>query len=154
MAAASPFQLLPENASTSAHASDLLSLFVLAVCGFFFVMIFVLIVWFSLRYRRRSEDEVPERIEGSILLEITWMVIPFGLLLVMFVWGSKLYLDMKRPPNQAMQIDVIGKQWMWKVQHPGGQREINALHVPIGVPIKLVMTSQDVIHSFGLPAFR
>jgi cytochrome c oxidase subunit 2 len=154
MAAISPFQLLPENASASAHASDALSLFVLAVCGFFTLLIFVLIVWFSLRYRRRSEDEVPERIEGSTLLEIIWMVLPFGLLLIMFVWGSKLFLDMRRPPTHAMQIDVIGKQWMWKVQHPGGQREIDALHVPTGVPVKLVMTSQDVIHDFYIPAFR
>lgn len=149
-----PFQLLPENASAFSHASDALTLFVLGVCGLFTVLIFVLIVWFSLRYRRKSENEIPERIEGSILLEIVWMVIPFGLLLVMFVWGSKLFLDMKRPPTRALQIDVIGKQWMWKIQHPGGQREIDALHVPTGVPIKLIMTSQDVIHDFFVPAFR
>ena len=154
MAATTPFQLLPETASASAHASDVLSLFVLAVCGFFFLMIFLLIVWFSLKYRRRSEDEVPQLIEGSTLIEIVWMVLPFGLLVVMFVWGSRLYLDMKHPPAHAMQIDVIGKQWMWKVQHPGGQREIDALHVPTGTPVKLVMTSQDVIHDFSLPAFR
>jgi cytochrome c oxidase subunit 2 len=74
--------------------------------------------------------------------------------MVMFAWGAKVYVNLERPPADAMVINVVGKQWMWKLQHPEGVREINTLHIPVGRPIKLVMTSQDVIHSFFVPAFR
>jgi cytochrome c oxidase subunit 2 len=153
----SPIRLAPEQASDMAGRVDALALFLLGVCGFFLLLILALIVVFAVKYRRRSEDEVPAATVTHPSLEITWMVVPLGLLMVMFVWGARLFADMKRPPGPdagALEIHVVGKQWMWKVQHPGGQREIDELHLPVGRPVKLVMTSQDVIHSFGLPAMR
>ena len=94
------------------------------------------------------------QIEGSTLLEATWTIIPLGLFLMMFVWGSLLYFRIYTPPANAMNIYVVGKQWMWKAEHPGGQHEINSLHVPTGRPIQLTLISQDVFHSFSIPAFR
>ena len=94
------------------------------------------------------------QIEGSTLLEATWTIIPLGLFLIMFVWGALLYFRIYTPPANAMNIYVVGKQWMWKVEHPGGQHEINALHVPTGQPVQLTLISQDVFHSFSIPAFR
>jgi cytochrome c oxidase subunit 2 len=157
LALSSPIRLAPDQASDMAGRVDALALFLLGVCGFFLLLILVLIVVFALKYRRRSEDEVPAATVTHRWLEITWMVVPLALLLVMFFWGARLFADMKRPPGpdaDALTIHVVGKQWMWKLQHPGGQREINELHLPVGRPVKLVMTSQDVIHSFGLPAMR
>ena len=94
------------------------------------------------------------QIEGSTLLEATWTIIPLGLFLVMFVWGSLIYFRVYTPPANAMNIYVVGKQWMWKAEHPGGQHEINALHVPTGRAVQLTLISQDVFHSFSIPAFR
>ena len=94
------------------------------------------------------------QIEGSTLLEATWTIIPLGLFLIMFVWGALLYFRIYTPPANAMNIYVVGKQWMWKAEHPGGQHEINALHVPTGRPVQLTLISQDVFHSFSIPAFR
>jgi cytochrome c oxidase subunit 2 len=147
------FQLWPDQASSFAPKVDALYIFLLAVTAFFTILIFTLIVYFGLKYRRRPGRK-PQEIPTSHTLEITWSVIPFLITLVMFAWGAGLYVHMSRPPDDAMQIDVIGKQWMWKAQHPNGKREINELHVPLGRPVKLVMTSQDVIHSFFIPAFR
>jgi cytochrome c oxidase subunit 2 len=110
-------------------------------------------MYFSLKYRRRPGKK-PQEVPTSHALEITWSVIPFLLTLVMFGWGAGLYIHMNRAPDDAMPIDVIAKQWMWKMQHPNGKREINELHIPMGRPIKLTMASQDVIHSFYIPAFR
>ncbi len=86
--------------------------------------------------------------------EIAWTVIPFFIFMGMFAWGAKLYFDIERPPDNAITMYAVGKQWMWKIQHPEGQREINELHIPVGRPVKLTMISQDVIHSFFVPAFR
>src|SRR6202011_4522295 len=97
---------------------------------------------------------VPPLIEGSLVLEIGWSVIPFFLMLVIFFWGAKIFFDNAKPPANAIDIYVVGKQWMWKVQYPGGQREINELHVPVNRPVKLTMASEDVIHSLFVPAFR
>jgi cytochrome c oxidase subunit 2 len=148
------FHFRPDAAATAAGRVDLLLLFLTAVSVFFTVLILVLIVYFALRYRRRSEDEIPPEAKQRIWLEITWTIIPFGIVMVMFVWGSHLYVWMKRPPKDAIEMNVVGKQWMWKVQHPGGQSEIDELHVPAGRAVKLVMSSQDVIHDFSIPAFR
>jgi cytochrome c oxidase subunit 2 len=90
----------------------------------------------------------------NIPVEVAWTVIPFFAFMGMYAWGAKLYFDIERPPGNAIPVYVIAKQWMWKLQHPEGQREINELHIPVGQPIKLTMTSQDVIHSFFVPAFR
>lgn len=148
------FQLWPEQASGMAQSVDQLILFLLLVTAFFTLLIAGLIAIFVLRYRRRKPNEVGAAMGSPIAVEITWTVIPLAIAMVMFVWGAKLYIRMAQPPADATTVYVIGKQWMWKVQHAAGRREINELHVPMGVPIRLVMTSQDVIHSFFLPAFR
>lgn len=151
---ASNFALFPERASTVAGEVDALYLFLVAVSAFFAVAIAILVVAFAVKYRRRSEADRPQAIHGSMALEIAWTVIPFGLAMIMFVWGAKVYVTLAVPPPNAMEVFVVGKQWMWKLQHLEGKREINELHVPTGQPIKLVLTSEDVIHSFYVPAFR
>jgi cytochrome c oxidase subunit II len=150
----SSLPLFPEQASTFAGRVDALYYYLLSVSGFFVLLIFALIFYFAVKYRRRSEDEQTPPILGSIPLEVAWIVIPFILVMIMFVWGASLYFTAFSPPANAMEIFVIGKQWMWKVQHPEGRREIDELHVPVGYPVKLTITSQDVIHSFYIPAFR
>ena len=147
-----PFQ--PDQASTIAKSVDNLYFFLTALTLFFSAIIFLTIFYFSLKYRRRSEDERPAAIEGSLGLEIAWSLIPALLTVVIFVWSSSLYFKNSRPPLASTEIFVIGKQWMWQMQHPEGLREINELHVPVGVPVKLTMTSEDVIHDFYIPAFR
>jgi cytochrome c oxidase subunit II len=148
------FPLFPEQASTMATRVDTLFFFLVAVSVFFVALIFSLIVVFAVKYRRRAEDERPAPIEGDFWLEVVWSVIPLGLTMVMFVWGAIIYFDIFNPPNDALEISIVGRQWMWKAQHPEGQSEINELHVPLGQPVKLMMTSEDVIHDFFLPAFR
>ncbi|HUB77439.1 MAG TPA: cytochrome c oxidase subunit II [Bryobacteraceae bacterium] len=146
--------LFPEAASTIAPDVDHLAVFLLAVAAFFTVLIFVTIFYFAIRYRRRSERELPLDTHGGMTLEILWSVIPFGITMVMFSWGASLYFRESRPPDNALPVYVVGKQWMWKIEHIQGQREINELHIPINRPIRLTMTSEDVIHSFFVPAFR
>jgi cytochrome c oxidase subunit 2 len=147
--------LFPPAASSGAGQVDLLYLYLVAVAGVMTVLIFAAVLFFAFRYRRRSPDDPPPRaIHGSTALEIAWSVIPFFFMLVMFAWGTKLYFANYTPPRNSLDIYVTGKQWMWKVQYPEGQREINELHVPTGRPVKLILASEDVIHSFYLPAFR
>jgi cytochrome c oxidase subunit II len=146
--------IFPEQASTHARAVDELFYFIVFVSAFFSVLIAVLISWFAVRYRRRSEADRPAPIHSSLKLELMWSIIPFLFMMVFFIWGAQLYFSWARPPEDAMEIYVVGKQWMWKMQHVNGQREINELHVPVGKPVKLTMISQDVIHSFFVPAFR
>jgi len=152
------FPLFPDVASTVASGVDYLYFFLTAVSAFFTILIFVLILYFAVKYRRRAgrraEQLTPDEEHRSLGLEIAWSVVPFLITLVMFTWGSSLYIANSRVPDQAMNIDVVGRQWMWKIQHPSGRREINELHVPIGQPVKLTLASQDVIHSFYIPAFR
>jgi len=109
---------------------------------------------FAIRFRRRSPTEQPQAILGSLALELTWSLIPLGITVIIFVWSADIFFSINRPPREAMEIYVVGKRWMWKVQHLTGQREINELHVPVGVPVRLMLTSEDVIHSFFVPAFR
>src|SRR5262249_27196539 len=142
------FRLLPEQASTMAPRVDSLFAYIVAVCAFFTLLIAVLLLFFAVRYRRRTEDYFPTPLIGSKKLETLWSVVPLLLALAMFFWGTSIYLDINRPPEDALEVYVIGKQWMWQLQHPGGQREINTLHVPVGRPIKLIMTSEDVLHDF------
>jgi cytochrome c oxidase subunit 2 len=150
----SNFPLFPPQASTIAHGVDLLFVFLVLVSGVFVVLIFVLILTFAIKYRRRSETEQPPQIHGDLRLEILWTVIPLLLAMTMFAWGANLYFTNTRAPAEALEIQVVGKQWMWKFQHPEGPREINELHVPVGRPVKLIMASEDVIHSVFVPAFR
>jgi len=148
------FPFLPERASTIASDVDAVFLFILVVTGVFAVGIWTALLYFAIRYRRRSPDDRPKEIHGSLALELTWTVIPLALMAVMFAWGAKVYFHMNRPPDDAMTVSVVGKRWMWKLQHPTGQREVNELHVPVGRAVKLVITSEDTIHSFFVPAFR
>lgn len=145
---------LPEQASTFAPEVDLYFLFLVGLTVFFTLLVGILAIVFMVRYRRRSADEVPEPVEGAMLLEITWTVIPFLIAMFIFAWGAKIYYDMYKEPKDALEIFVTGKQWMWRAQHPDGVREINELHVPLGRRVKLTMTSEDVIHSYYIPAFR
>src|SRR6202795_4882613 len=147
-----PFQ--PEQASSIARSVDQLYYFLTAVTLVFTAVIFSIIFYFMVKYRRRSPNERPKAIEGSFPLEVLWTAIPTLLVAVIFVWSSSLYFRNSEPPAGATEIFVTGRQWMWKVEHPEGQREINELHVPLGRPVKLTMTSEDVIHDFFVPAFR
>ncbi len=147
-----PFQ--PEQASSIARSVDQLYMFLTAVTLFFTALIFSIIFYFMIKYRRRSPDERPKAIEGSFPLEVLWTAIPTLIVAVIFIWSSLLYFRNSEAPKGSMEIFVTGKQWMWKVEHPEGQREINEVHVPLGRPVKLTMTSEDVIHDFFVPAFR
>jgi len=148
------FPLFPEQASTFAWQVDYLYFLLLALSVFFAVAIFFFLVLFSFKYRRRSEDERPRPSEGSIALEVTWGIIPLILSLAVFALGAGVFFRMYRAPENAIDIYVVGKQWMWKVQHPEGKREINELHVPVNQPVRLTLASEDVIHAFSVPAFR
>ncbi len=146
--------LFPTAASTYAGEVDALYFFLIAVSGFFTILIATLVAVFAVRYRRRHAQEVGAGITGSHSLELLWTVIPLGITMVMFFWAASVYFQIYRVPRGAMEIYITGKQWMWKAQHPDGRREINELHVPVGRPVKLIMGSEDVIHSFYVPAFR
>ncbi len=145
--------LFPPTASKQAGDIDALYFFLTAVSVVMTVLIFAAIIYFAAKYRRRVNVHATQ-IEGSTKLELTWSILPFLVMLVMFGWGAKLFFAAQSPPKDAMEIFVTGKQWMWKIQYPDGGREIDELHVPEGQPVKLTMASEDVIHSFGIPAFR
>jgi len=147
-------RFFPEQASSLAHNVDVLYYFLIGVSVFFSLLIFFLIYIFAVKYRRRSEDEIATEIPGMMKLEVLWSVIPLILVMVVFVWGASLYFDTYTPPDDAVEMYVVGKQWMWYIQHPNGIREINELHVPVDQAVKLTMSTEDVIHSFFIPAFR
>src|SRR6478672_6917100 len=146
--------LFPEAASTMAARVDGLYFFLVAITAVFSILIAGAIIIFAIKYKRRSPGEVGARIHGGFWLEIAWSVIPLMICMVIFVWGASVFFAMSRPPDETMNIYAVGKQWMWKFQHLDGQREINELHVPVGRPVKLIMTSEDVIHDVFVPAFR
>jgi cytochrome c oxidase subunit II len=146
--------LFPEQASTMAARVDNLYFFLIGLTAFFSLLIAGLIVAYAIKFRRRSPDAIGARIHGGLMLEITWSVIPFLITMVLFVWGASVFFAMSRPPDETLNVYVVGKQWMWKFQHLDGQREIDELHVPVGRPVKLIMTSEDVIHDVFVPAFR
>ena len=144
----------PEQASTFAPHVDALYAYLLIITIFFSVVITGLIIFFAIKYRRRRPDEVPRPRHGSMVLEVGWTIMPLGIAMTIFVWGASTYFKAYRAPHQAMEVYVVGKQWMWKFQHQTGQREINELHVPVGARVKLTMTTEDVIHSLYFPEFR
>jgi cytochrome c oxidase subunit 2 len=148
------FPFFPQQASEQAASVDALYFFLVAVTGFFMLLIAVLVAVFAVKFRRRHPDEVGHVIHGSLALELLWTIIPLGITMVMFLWGAQVFFHLTRPPKGAMEIYVVGKQWMWKAQHLDGAREINELHVPVGRPVKLIMGSEDVIHSFFIPDYR
>ena len=145
---------IPESASTVSGRVDALYFYLCGVTAFFALLISGVLVFFVIKYRRRSPYEIPRPIAGSHKLETLWSVIPLMIAMSMFAWGAQIYFLNARPPKNANEIYVVGKQWMWKIQHTTGQREINELHVPVGRKIKLIMTSEDTIHDFFIPAFR
>ena len=143
----------PQRASTIANSVDALYIFLLTVSGLMVLSIFTMVIVFAVRFRRRPGTRAVQ-IDGSHALEITWSVIPFSIFMVFFVWGALIYFKERTPPQNAAEVYTVAKQWMWKFEHMQGQREINELHVPVGRDVKMIMTSQDVIHSFFVPAFR
>jgi len=145
---------IPESASTVSGKVDALYFYLSGVTVFFTLLISGVLIFFVIKYRRRTAFEIPRPIAGSHKLETVWSVIPFIIAMSMFAWGAQVYFENSRPPKNANEVYVVGKQWMWKIQHSTGQREINALHVPVGRKIKLIMTSEDTIHDFFIPAFR
>jgi cytochrome c oxidase subunit II len=147
-------QLFPEVASTMASRVDALYLFLVALTAVFTIGIAVMVVVFMIKYKRRSPDSVGARIHGGMILEITWSVVPLVISLGIFVWAAQIFFAISRPPAETMNIYVVGKQWMWKFQHLDGQREINEVHVPVGRKVKMIMTSEDVIHDLFFPSFR
>jgi cytochrome c oxidase subunit 2 len=145
--------LFPEQASSIAGQVDGLYFFLVAVSAFFTLLIFVLVFVFAVKYRHAAHPRA-EQIEGSLPLELTWTLIPLGISMIFFAWGALIYFQQARPPSGAMEVYVVGKQWMWKFEHETGQREIDTLHVPVNRDVRMIMSSQDTIHSFYVPAFR
>ena len=146
--------LFPEQASTFAWQVDGLYFYLLAISAFFTIGIVAAIVFFFIKYGEKEKFTNGAEIHGSIALETTWSIIPFIIAMTIFLGGAIVYYNQFRPPADSMEIYVVGKQWMWKLQHGTGQREINELHVPVNRNIKLTMTTEDVLHDFYIPAFR
>jgi cytochrome c oxidase subunit II len=146
--------LFPESASTMAGRVDALYFFLVAITVFFSLLIASLIIYYAVRFRRRAPDAIGSPTRGNLMLEIGWTSVPLLIVLVIFVWSASVFFAMARPPDQTLNIYAVGKQWMWKFQHLDGQREINELHVPVGRAVRMIMTSEDVIHDFFVPAFR
>jgi len=145
--------LWPDRASTVAGQVDALYIYLVLVSAVMTLLIFIAVAVLAIKYRRRP-GVLPHPIEGSPFLEITWSVIPFGVMLTFFIWGAVIFFKERTPPTNSTEVYVVAKQWMWKIEHMEGQREINELHVPTWQNVKLIMTSQDVSHSFFIPAFR
>jgi cytochrome c oxidase subunit II len=154
------FRLFPDEASSRAFAVDGLALFITAITIFFSILVAAMVVYFAVRYRRRPgtphvPKPDPSHTQLGFMLELTWTIIPILIVTVMFLAGAKVFVRAQQPPSNAKEIYIEGKRWMWKTQDVAtGTREINGLHLPTGVPVRLIMISEDVIHDFGIPAFR
>lgn len=148
------FHLYPDAASSFAGEVNGFFICMVILCGAIATGIATVLIYSAIRYHRKSENELGSQKRYNIPAEATWTIVPFILFMGMFAWGADMFFHIERPPDDAIGMYVVGKQWMWKVQHPEGQREINELHIPVGKPVKLTMTSEDVIHSFFVPAFR
>ncbi|TWB20934.1 cytochrome c oxidase subunit II [Nitrospirillum bahiense] len=142
------------QASHHAHQVDTLFLGLAALAVLLSAPVFILIPWFAVKYRRGKPADRTHAANRSVWLEVSWAAIPFLATLAFYVWSTRLYIDLYQPPAEALAINAVGKQWMWKFQHPGGQAEINELHVPAGRPVVVTLASQDVIHSLFVPALR
>lgn len=145
---------IPESASNLASNVDNITLFVTLLSLFFFVLISVFLVYFSIKYRRKSENQETAYVTGNELIEIIWTVIPTILLMVIFAWGYMAFRELKRPPADALEINVTAKQWLWEFEYFNGKKSINEMFVQKGRPVRLIMRSDDVIHSFFVPQFR
>ena len=150
----SGFQLFPEQASTLAPEVDNLYLGVIAITAFFALIVVVCVTYFAIKYRDHTGDRVGAPITGSVPLELGWSLIPFFVAIGIFIWASVVFFHIVRAPDQTLDIYSTGKRWMWRFQHIDGQREINELHVPVGRPVRVVFTSEDVLHDLFIPAFR
>jgi cytochrome c oxidase subunit II len=148
------FRLFPPEASTTAQQVDWLFFALTAVTVVSCAVVFLPIIFFAIKYRHNSKADRSNARSESILLESGWTIVPLLISIGLFGWGAVTYFQMERPPRDALQVQVVAKQWMWKLQHAEGKREINELHLPVGRAVALSMTSQDVIHSFFIPAFR
>ena len=148
------FPIHPPRASTFADEVDILYFALVGLTIFFTILVAVMLGTFAFRYRAGSNASRKNPLHTSHVLELSWSIIPLIMALFIFAWGAKLYADAYKIPDNAMNIDVIGKQWMWHLEHSNGIRENNELHIPIGQDIKLTMISQDVMHAFFIPAFR
>ena len=146
--------LLPPSASNWVNQIDALYWALVALSLLLAAGIFVAIVVLAIKYRRTPERQNGLMVIESKLLEITWSIIPMFIGFGIFAWGAIIYMKTRVPPENSLEISVVGKQWMWKLQHPEGRREINELHMPVNRPVVLRMISQDVLHSFYVPAFR
>ena len=146
--------LFPDQASTFAWQVDALYFYLIIISVFFTVLIVAGIAFFAVKYREKEKFATPVEIHGSMALETTWSIIPFIISMTIFLGGAIVYYEQLRPPKNAMNVYVVGKQWMWKFQHETGQREINELHIPVGQNVKLTMTTEDVLHDVSIPAFR
>ena len=146
--------LFPESASTFSWMVDGLYFYLILISVAFTIPIAAAIFFFIVRYREKEKFATPEEMHGSIVLETVWSIIPFIISMTVFLGGAIVYYEQYRVPDDAMEVFVVGKQWMWKIQHSTGQREINELHIPVGRKVKLTMTTEDALHSFFVPAFR
>lgn len=146
--------LWPGQASAYAGELDLLILAFTVLIVLLSAPVFILITVFAFKYRRGKAADRTHPKNRSVGMETSWALIPFVLMLGFYAWATVLFIGQQTAPADALEIDVVAKQWMWKYQHPGGQREINDLHVPVDRNVKLVMASQDVIHSLYIPALR
>ncbi|MGQ0542953.1 MAG: cytochrome c oxidase subunit II, partial [Blastocatellia bacterium] len=133
---------------------DYLYYYLIIVRVAFTIPIVAAIFFFAVKYREREKYATPEEMHGSIVLEVVWSIIPFVISMTIFLGGAIVFYNQFRIPDDSMEVFVVGKQWMWKIQHGTGQREINELHVPVGRKVKLTMTTEDVLHDFSIPAFR
>ncbi len=150
----SGFQLFPTQASTLAPEVDNLYFGVLALTAFVALLVVALVAYFALKYRDHTGDRIGAPVTASVLLELGWSLIPFFIFIGIFVWSSIVFFHIVRAPDQTLEIYSTGKRWMWRFQHVDGQREINELHVPLGRPVRVVFTSEDVLHDLFIPAFR
>ncbi|HEU4375407.1 MAG TPA: cytochrome c oxidase subunit II [Telluria sp.] len=148
------FHLLPADAALSAGRLDNLALCLLLLTGTVAAVIVLLLIVFSVRYRAASDADRSAAPSGYLPLEIAWTVTPLLIFLGIYAWGAIDYVALYQPSSRAMPVFVVAKQWMWKAEHRNGRREVGELHLPLGTEIRMVMTSQDVIHSFFVPAFR
>lgn len=145
---------MPEQASTFAKNYDALFLTITALAVFFTIVVFSMVLFFVVKYRRGKKADRSNPVHDHLKVELTWTIIPTILGLLIFVWGAQVFVQQRTIPEDALEIHVIGKQWMWHVQHPDGTLENNEIHIPKGVPIKLTMISQDVVHGLYIPQFR
>src|ERR671912_1472175 len=146
--------IFPDQAASFAKDVDALYFFILATCAFFTIVVSAAVIYLGIKYHKTHEGEIGAPFKGSLPLELLWSVIPTIIAMFMFGWGASVFFHLRTPPDEALHLYAVGKQWMWKFQHLEGQREINELHLPAGRPVKITVSSEDVLHSLYFPAFR